>query len=777
MSRLSRGMRRRTRLAMPDEFLSALRPMPEAVANGDGLCITDDAGVFLRVSPGFCRLHGRGEGELVGRPVSVLAEGTDRPPFGAGYLDLIRGMLGERFELRFSLPGASSRQLVARAVAMTGMAGGRFTVTVVAVSGGLPSERSDGFIGADPGLGVLAAVGDGVVGTDRNGIIDTFDSGAERLFGYEAGEVIGANVGVLMPEPYRRHHDRYLAEARGGLVARARERQRRLVGQRKDGSVFPLLLLLGERPAGEGEGYLAVLLHDGDHEMNRTSLEQTSARLYDALGSLKEGFLLCDARDRIVVANGRMRSLFSEVADLIVPGRTFSDLVRACAGRGLYNPGAVDLDTWIKARLVRHRQLPNQFEIDIHDGRRIEVRELATAEGACVTVYDDITERFQRERQLREREMQLSAAQRIAKLGGWRVDVATGDISWSQEMYRLFGVDPGAFMLSPEAVFSVIHGDDRERVRRLLTRPGRRREVREWEFRIVRPSGEERVLWAESQSERNQRGELVAYFGVCQDITARKLDQLALIQAKETAELASRSKSQFLANMSHELRTPLNAIIGFSEMMASEVLGPLGSKRYRDYAVAVLNSGQHLLELINEVLDLSKIEAGRYELSEEWLCLHEVFQDALILVGPRAAEKGTTTTISGAGNLAPQLLADRRALRQMLLNLLSNAVKFTPAGGRVAMRAGWDINGLRLEVVDTGVGIPADRVRELAQPFVQIDNAMNRRHTGSGIGLYLTRSLVELHGGKLEISSHQGPESGTTVTLVFPAERLRFNAG
>jgi PAS domain S-box-containing protein len=761
---------------MPDEFLSALQPAPEAVAVGDGVCITDESGVFLRVNAVFCRLHGRSESELVGRSASVLAEGVDRPQFGTGYVDLIRGALGERIELRLPLPGDASRQLVARAFAMVGMAGGRFTVAVVKISEIVP-ERGGGFIGFEPGLGVLAAAGDGIVGTDLSGVIDTFNSGAESLFGYSAAEVIGANVSVLMPEPYRQHHDRYMAEAREGVVARGRERQRRLVGRRKDGSVFPLLLLLGERPAGETAGYLAVLLHDGDHEMNRASLEQTSARLYDALGSLKEGFLLCDARDRVVVANARMRSLFPEVADLILPGRTFADLVRSCAERGLYDPGTVGLETWIRERVARHRQLPNQFEIDICGGRRIEVRELATAEGACVTVYDDITERHHRERQLRDREVQLSVAQRIAKLGGWRVDVATGNISWSQEMYRLFGVDPEAFSLSPEAVFSVIHVDDRERVRRLLTTPGRRRAVREWEFRIIRPSGEERVLWAESQSERNARGDLVSHFGVCQDITARKLDQLALVQAKEAAELASRSKSQFLANMSHELRTPLNAIIGFSEMMASEVLGPLGSKRYREYAEAVLNSGNHLLELINEVLDLSKIEAGRYDLSEEWLCLREVFQDALVLVGPRAAEKGTTTTISDAGDFAPQVFADRRALRQMLLNLLSNAVKFTPAGGRVAMRAVWDFAGLRLEVADTGVGIPPERVRELAQPFVQIDNAMNRRHAGSGIGLYLTRSLVELHGGKLDISSRQGAQSGTTVTLIFPVERLRFHPG
>jgi len=508
--------------------------------------------------------------------------------------------------------------------------------------------------------------------------------------------------------------------------------------------------------------------------MNRSSLEQTSARLYDALGNLKEGFLLCDARDRIVLANARMRSLFPEISDLIVPGRSFAELVRACAERGLYQIRAGGVEAWVAERLARHARLPGQFEIDLSGGRRIEVRELATAEGASLSVYDDVTERHLREQQLRRREAELSAALRIAKLGGWRVDLGSGTITWSREMYRLFDEDPDDFHLSPEAVFARIHPEDRERVRRLLTWRGRRKTVREWEFRIQRPSGEERVLWAESQCETDEHGEMVARFGVCQDITARKLDQLSLIRAKEAAEQANTSKSQFLANMSHELRTPLNAVIGFSEMMASEVLGPLGNARYRDYAEAIQSSGCHLLDLINEVLDLSKIEAGRFELSDEWVSIADAFADALRLVGPRAAEKGTV--IAGSAKLAPELRCDRRALRQMLLNLLSNAVKFTPTGGRIDIRAVWDINGMTLEVADTGVGIPADRIRDLARPFVQVDTAMNRRHTGTGIGLYLTRSLVELHGGRLVIESRQGTRSGTTVGLVFPAERLRFYA-
>ncbi|MEI7607193.1 MAG: PAS domain S-box protein, partial [Rhodospirillaceae bacterium] len=740
------------------------------VTTEPGLCIVDAAGVILRVNGAFGRLHGRTEVELTGRPAAdLLDDGSGF--FSAGYVDLVSGELGDRAELRFPLPDQPGRSLVARAAVMPAMSGGTCTVTTLTVDGGDAPCAAAGFIGELSGFAVLATAADGVVGSDRQGVIDSFDAGAERLFGYGAEEAVGANVSLLMPEPYAGRHDHYMAEASRHAPPAAGERRRKLLGLRKDGSTFPVLLLVRERTAPEPAGFVAVMFHDGDHEMNRPSLEQTSARLHDALGALQEGFLLCDARDRIVLANGRMRSLFPEIADLVVPGRPFIELVGVAAERGLYHlhghghgygyghaTGTPrrerDVERWVDERMGRHRRRPCRFEMDLADGRRIEVRELDAAEGACLTVYDDITERYRREQKLREREAELSTAQRIARLGGWRFDHRSGEISWSDEMFRLFGAEPGAFPLSADSIFARIHPEDRERVRRLLTARGRRTSVREGEFRILRSCGEERVLWVESQRECDEDGVEIARFGVCQDITARKLDQRALIQAKEVAEQASRSKSQFLANMSHELRTPLNAIIGFSEMMACEVMGPVGNPRYREYAEAILSSGCHLLDLINEVLDLAKIEAGRFELTDEWLTVNETFEDAVRLVGPRAAEKGAA--IDRTPGVVPELRADRRAVRQMLLNLLSNAVKFTPAGGSITLGAVWDVEGLKLVVTDTGCGIPPDRIRDLAQPFVQVDTAMNRRHAGTGIGLYLTRSLIELHGGRLAIESRQG---------------------
>jgi signal transduction histidine kinase len=257
------------------------------------------------------------------------------------------------------------------------------------------------------------------------------------------------------------------------------------------------------------------------------------------------------------------------------------------------------------------------------------------------------------------------------------------------------------------------------------------------------------------------------------DITQRKESerrfhsaQAALIEAKETAERASRTKSDFLANMSHELRTPLNAIIGFSEVLKGEMFGPLGGPRYVAYAGDIHRSGMHLLDLINDILDVEKIEAGKRELHPESIDVAQAVLDALHLVEARAA----TAKVAIAHELPtdlPLLWADARSVRQILLNLLSNAVKFTPAGGSVTARAvATPQGGIRLTVSDTGIGIEPQHIAALGTPFFQLDNPLTRSREGTGLGLSLIKSLVELHGGRLSIESEIG--HGTTVTVQFP---------
>ncbi|MDO1558143.1 ATP-binding protein [Brevundimonas sp. 2R-24] len=239
--------------------------------------------------------------------------------------------------------------------------------------------------------------------------------------------------------------------------------------------------------------------------------------------------------------------------------------------------------------------------------------------------------------------------------------------------------------------------------------------------------------------------------------------------AKTRAEAANRAKSEFLANMSHELRTPLNAINGFSEIMANQMFGPLGHPRYVEYAGDILNSGQHLLALINDILDMAKIEAGKMTLHYETLDVAEACEDALRLLRDRAERAGLILTSDVESGL--EVEADYRAVKQVLLNLLSNAVKFTPKGGEVRIKATASRDWLRLAVSDTGIGIAAEDLERLAQPFEQVEGQHSKTTQGSGLGLALSKSLVQMHGGTLVLESEPG--HGTTVTVSIPLRRVQ----
>lgn len=246
-------------------------------------------------------------------------------------------------------------------------------------------------------------------------------------------------------------------------------------------------------------------------------------------------------------------------------------------------------------------------------------------------------------------------------------------------------------------------------------------------------------------------------------------DKIALQERAEKAEAANEAKSAFLAIISHELRTPLNAIIGFAGLMEDQRFGPLGAPRYREYVSDIRHSGEHLLVLINNILDLSRAEAGKLHLQEDAVDVVEAMQICARQLEPRAIENHVQLELS-VPNAPPMLRCDAAKLRQVLLNLLSNALKFTPADGRVLLKleCGAD-EGVTLIVKDTGVGMsPADIPRAL-EPFTQLDNRLARRYEGTGLGLPLTRSLVELHGGTLRLESALG--EGTTAIVMFPPSR------
>ena len=242
-----------------------------------------------------------------------------------------------------------------------------------------------------------------------------------------------------------------------------------------------------------------------------------------------------------------------------------------------------------------------------------------------------------------------------------------------------------------------------------------------------------------------------------------------LFEANRRAESALRAKSEFLANMSHEIRTPLNAVIGFSEIISGEVLGPIGNEKYLEYARDLNASGRHLLDLINDILDLTKITAERLDLVDEVVEVGELVDSSIRMVARRA----TAQNIDLACVIAPEVFCvrcDERRLRQIVLNLLTNSVKFTPPGGSVAVHASIEQDRLVIEVRDTGVGIAEADLPIVLEPFGQVDNAFNRNGGGTGLGLPLTKKLVELHGGVLQIESI--PNRGTVVRVILPPDRV-----
>ncbi len=257
--------------------------------------------------------------------------------------------------------------------------------------------------------------------------------------------------------------------------------------------------------------------------------------------------------------------------------------------------------------------------------------------------------------------------------------------------------------------------------------------------------------------------------GYMLDITEMKTAQKTMDQARKGAEEANKSKSEFLANMSHELRTPLNSVIGFAEVMKDEIFGPIGD-RYKEYAESVHSSGQHLLSLINDVLDLSKIEAGKIELVEEETDIAVILSKCRQLLHERASQAGLSIQLVIPEPL-PFVFVDGRRIKQVILNLMSNAVKFTPPGGRITLRAELQPpQGLMISVSDNGIGMTKEEVAVALEQFGQIDSELSRQHEGTGLGLPIARSLAELHGGKLDVESQK--DSGTAVTIWLPIERV-----
>lgn len=390
-------------------------------------------------------------------------------------------------------------------------------------------------------------------------------------------------------------------------------------------------------------------------------------------------------------------------------------------------------------------------------------------DGIVYSAGSDITSIKKHQMALQKHEQQLLEAEAIGRMGHWHWSLGSQDIRFSDEIYRIFGTTRAEFHATLDSVNERLHRRDAGRMEQAFQRAVIEQNDHEIDFRVITQSGETRHVRCQGRCEFDNEGDVIGLYGIMQDVTESMQHERALMEAKEVAERAYAAKSQFLANMSHELRTPLNAIIGFSEMMQQQLLGPIGNDRYLDYIKGINESGQHLLDLITDILDMSKIEAGKYELSLEEVNAAKVIRLATHMVESRASENGIKINIS-IPDESIKIVADRRALMQMTLNLLSNAVKFSHPQGQVNVSFTGGNGFVTLNVKDNGIGIPANKLPTITNPFEQAANQYTRSHEGSGLGLSITKELAELHGGSIHIESTLNV--GTSVTIRLPVKNM-----
>jgi|GEM_PF-595644 len=532
-------------------------------------------------------------------------------------------------------------------------------------------------------------------------------------------------------------------------------------------------IVISGKPLFDASGaFLGYRGSGRDATAERQAAEQASRAqriLTDAIEGLDSGVALFGPDDRMVMCNPAFRTI-TQLGDVLQPGLSFRQYLEARVATGLLPiPPGTSAEEFIADRYEHHLNPRGPIERRMRDGQWFHIREHRLHDGSCMIFIYDITATKERERELAEKSSLLQGTLENMGEGISVFDAQHRIVAWNERLIDLTGTPRSMFRIGTPLIDFIRYnaqrgeygpGDPEERTReayRLATLAHPQRQAR-W-----RATGR----YVELRRNPMPRGGFVTVYS---DITERKRVEDALREAKDAAEAANRTKSGILANMSHELRTPLNAIIGFSDIIRNQAFGPIGEERYLGYANDINDSGTHLLALINDILDVSKAEAGRIELTEGVVDIPSLFETSLRLVRPRADEAGVIVVAEPAEHL-PRLRGDTLRLKQVLINLLSNAIKFTPNGGRVTLSSGLSgSNEIYLRVTDTGIGMAPQDIPKALSPFGQLDSSLARKHHGTGLGLPLSKALAELHGGRLDLQSTVGV--GTTVTVYLPAGRV-----
>ena len=540
------------------------------------------------------------------------------------------------------------------------------------------------------------------------------------------------------------------------------------------------------RPNGDVLDFTSAPMPDGGYVLSVTDVtalaraedeaRARAAMLEGVLAALPQGVSLFGPDRRARLVNPAHERIMGASATRV--GEHMQDLIARRTAGGEFGPGedaaayAAAARTDFVAPVRRRRQRP--------DGTTIDIRTAPLPDGGHISVVSDVTLEVTAQAKAEERSRTLDLMLAHVNHGLMLFDADQRVVLFNPQAESLTGIAPGWLRAGRTRHEIIAHLLDRG-----IYGSGTPAEQQADSYRAMdarQPQRLQRTLPSgrvvEMQSDPLPEGGCVLAIW---DMTWQRQSEAALREAKEAAETASRAKSQFLATMSHELRTPLNAVIGFSDTIAAEAQAQPQAdadravpERIVEFAQAINDAGRHLLSLINDILDVARIESGRVDLAEETMDLSRLVASARRMMDGAARAAGVALSVEIAPGL-PLVRADERRLRQVLLNLLSNAVKFTPSGGAVTVGVTRAADGwLTLAVQDTGMGIAAPDLERVFDPFTQLDGSLARRFQGSGLGLFLSRALVQAHGGTLALAS--APGAGTTALLRLPPERLIFTA-
>ncbi|ARJ67242.1 histidine kinase [Magnetospirillum sp. ME-1] len=508
--------------------------------------------------------------------------------------------------------------------------------------------------------------------------------------------------------------------------------------------------------AAHGELETRVRERTADLDSSRRELSAKSRTLETILENISQGVSVYDDDLRLVACNRRFAELLRLPPEMTVPGTSLEDYLRLNARRGDYGPGDPEAQVAERMALARSFQ-PHRFQRQRTDGSALEVIGNPLPGGGFVATHTDITESKRAEEALRT----LSRAVEQSPVSVVITD-PRGNIDYVNPKFvqvcgytldEVRGLNPRLLKsgLTPDSVYAELW--------RTISAGG----TWEGEMQNRRKSGE--LFWERASISpiRSPDGAILHFLAVKEDITARKAAEDALVTALQAAEDANRAKTVFLSHMSHELRTPLTAVLGYTEIMTSEMAGPM-PPYHAEFIAAIGDSGRHLLSIIDEVLDISRIELGSYRISVAPCDLAAIARECAGMLRPQCIAKDIGLEMEMAESVP--LVTDSRAVRQIVINLLGNAIKYTEAGGRISVRLDGDAGETRITVEDTGCGIPADKLSRIFEPFQRVDPLRADPARGVGLGLAICRRIAELLGGSVAIQSEPG--RGTTVTVTLP---------